>query len=229
MNEKPVPAEVRGWNWGAFFLTWIWGIGNKVWIALLSLLPIVNIFMLIVLGIKGNEWAWKAGNYSDVAHFHKVQRIWGIAGVCLFFFSTILAVVMVFGMFGTVFAVLKESEPYKIGLARAQQSPQVKEALGEPVKDDWYVMGETDFNNGEADCNLQIPIMGPKGKGTVYVKGEKHHGGDWQFSDMTVKPENGQEIKLNAGDAPTPTGSAGTDDTSSDTSSDSATDTTSDD
>jgi hypothetical protein len=24
-----VPAEIRGWNWGAFFLNFFWGIGNK--------------------------------------------------------------------------------------------------------------------------------------------------------------------------------------------------------
>ena len=24
-----LPAEVRGWNWGAFWLGWIWGIKNR--------------------------------------------------------------------------------------------------------------------------------------------------------------------------------------------------------
>ncbi len=227
MNEKPVPAEVRGWNWGAFFLTWIWGIGNKVWISLLCLLPLVNIVMIFVLGIKGNEWAWKSGNYANVAEFHKVQKIWGIVGVSVFLLCFILGGVMGLGIVGTVFTVIKESEPYKIGLQRAQQSPQLKEALGEPIKDNWWVSGETEMSNGEADCKLQIPILGPKGTGTVYVDGEKHAGGDWQFSRLTAKPDNGgQEIDLNVG-AGTPAVAPKTEpsddsltDTSSDTSSD---------
>ena len=31
-----LPPELTGWNWGAFFLTWIWGIGNSTFIALLA-------------------------------------------------------------------------------------------------------------------------------------------------------------------------------------------------
>ena len=31
-----VPAEIDRWNWGAFLLNWIWGIGNDSFIALLS-------------------------------------------------------------------------------------------------------------------------------------------------------------------------------------------------
>ncbi len=55
--SEEVPAEIKKWNWGAFFLSWIWGIGNQVWISLLGLIPIVNIVMIFVLGAKGNEWA----------------------------------------------------------------------------------------------------------------------------------------------------------------------------
>ncbi len=54
-----IPKEVRGWNWGAFLLNWIWGMGNGVWISLLALIPFVGIIMAIVLGVKGSEWAWR--------------------------------------------------------------------------------------------------------------------------------------------------------------------------
>ena len=54
-----LPPEVKRWNWGAFFLNWIWAIGNEVWIGLLALIPYVNIVMVFVLGAKGSEWAWK--------------------------------------------------------------------------------------------------------------------------------------------------------------------------
>ncbi|HLH89365.1 MAG TPA: hypothetical protein VKX28_13005 [Xanthobacteraceae bacterium] len=37
-----VPPEIRRWNWGAFPLHWIWGIGNDTYIALLTLIPLVN-------------------------------------------------------------------------------------------------------------------------------------------------------------------------------------------
>lgn len=47
-----IPAELDRWNWGAFFLNWIWGIGNSTFIALLALIPIVNIVMIFVLGAR---------------------------------------------------------------------------------------------------------------------------------------------------------------------------------
>lgn len=47
-----IPAELDRWNWGAFFLNWIWGIGNSTFIALLALIPLVNIVMIIVLGAR---------------------------------------------------------------------------------------------------------------------------------------------------------------------------------
>jgi hypothetical protein len=90
-----IPEEVRGWNWGAFFLNWIWGIGNSVWIALLALLPFGNIIMPIVLGVKGNEWAWRNRKWDSVAHFNRVQRIWAILGVVLVVFPFILALAAV--------------------------------------------------------------------------------------------------------------------------------------
>ena len=27
-----ISPEIKGWNWGALILGWIWGIGNGVWI-----------------------------------------------------------------------------------------------------------------------------------------------------------------------------------------------------
>jgi hypothetical protein len=38
-----IPADVRGWNWGAFLLGWIWGIKNRTWVALWTFVPIVGI------------------------------------------------------------------------------------------------------------------------------------------------------------------------------------------
>ena len=44
-----VPREIIRWNWGAFFLNWIWGIRNKTYIAFFCILPIVGFVMMIVL------------------------------------------------------------------------------------------------------------------------------------------------------------------------------------
>lgn len=80
MPQAALPPEVRRWNWGAFLLTWIWGIGNNVMISFLCLVPILNLVMPIVLGIKGGEWAWQKKRWDSVEHFQRVQRTWAWVG-----------------------------------------------------------------------------------------------------------------------------------------------------
>lgn len=87
-----VPDEIRRWSWGAFLLTWIWGLGNKVYLALLCLIPYVGIIMVIVLGIKGNEWAWRNKKWDDVEHFKRVQKIWAYWGLGIIVVSVILGI-----------------------------------------------------------------------------------------------------------------------------------------
>ncbi|MCJ7808381.1 MAG: leucine-rich repeat domain-containing protein, partial [Dehalococcoidia bacterium] len=97
-----IPIEIRGWNWGAFFLNWIWGVGNSVWIALLCLIPFVSFIMRFVLGAKGNEWAWQNRKWDSIEHFKRTQRKWGWWGlgitVGLIVYYSILYTIMFIGL-----------------------------------------------------------------------------------------------------------------------------------
>ncbi|MCX5990846.1 MAG: zinc ribbon domain-containing protein [Chloroflexi bacterium] len=76
-----IPPEIKGWNWGAFFLGWIWGLGNSVWIALIEWVPYVGWVMAFVLGAKGSEWAWAAKKWDSVEDFKRTQRTWALWGL----------------------------------------------------------------------------------------------------------------------------------------------------
>ena len=82
-----VPPEIQKWNWGAFFLSWIWGIGNQVWISFLTWVPFVGWIMPFVLGAKGSEWAWRNKEWKSVEHFQEVQRKWAKWGLIIFVIS----------------------------------------------------------------------------------------------------------------------------------------------
>lgn len=90
---QDVPDGVKGWNWGAFLLTWIWGASHRVWVSLWGLIPIVNIFMAFYLGAKGNELAWRKGHWESVAAFRLHQRHWAIAAVIFIAVGTVLGIV----------------------------------------------------------------------------------------------------------------------------------------
>lgn len=86
-----VPAEIQGWNWGAFLLNWIWGIGNSVWIALAAFVPIVGIVVPFYLGYKGSELAWQSKQWNSVEHFQDVQKKWMRAGLIVLAASLLLS------------------------------------------------------------------------------------------------------------------------------------------
>lgn len=82
--NQEVPEEIKKWNWGAFSLNIIWGIGNKTYLPLLCLIPLFNLVWVFICGFKGNEWAWRDGNYTDVETFKQVQKTWSRAGIAMF-------------------------------------------------------------------------------------------------------------------------------------------------
>lgn len=100
-----IPEGVQGWNWGAFMFNFYWGIGNKSYLTLFCLIPFFNIIWAFVCGIKGNEWAWINGNYSDVKTFQAVQKTWNRAGLFAFIFS-VIAIVLVILFYVFIFAAI---------------------------------------------------------------------------------------------------------------------------
>lgn len=76
-----VPEDARRWNWGAFLLSWIWGIGNRTYIAFLAFVPVIGLVMPFVLGAKGSRWAWQNKRWESLEHFRRVQRRWAWGGL----------------------------------------------------------------------------------------------------------------------------------------------------
>lgn len=78
-----VPPEIKGWNWGAAFLGIIWGIYHKVWLSFLVFVPGLNYVWWLVMGLKGNEWAWRKKRWASVSEFKSSQQKWLYAGLIL--------------------------------------------------------------------------------------------------------------------------------------------------
>lgn len=98
--------ELKKFNWGAFLLSWIWGIGNNVPVALfglimpiLALIPGVGVLVMpfyIWLGIKGNELAWASGKYTNIRKFRAVQQKWALWGWAFDIIMGILLIIIFF-------------------------------------------------------------------------------------------------------------------------------------
>jgi hypothetical protein len=108
-KDAIVPEEIKKWNWGAFLLSGFWGLGNGTYIGLLSFVPftwimldisfwilLIPVFVIsVILGFKGNEWAWRNKRWESVEHFQRVQRKWTQVGVLAIIAAAIPLVLLV--------------------------------------------------------------------------------------------------------------------------------------
>lgn len=103
---KDLPDELKGFNWGAFLLTFIWGIKHKAWITLLAIpliwfqLPLgLNWLLFTVLqiycGIRGNMWAYQVDWWMPPKKFRQTQIAWAAAAVCLNIFIPLIIMAVV--------------------------------------------------------------------------------------------------------------------------------------
>lgn len=105
------------------------------------------------------------------------------AGVVLLFMSAL-------------FGMIKSSDAYQHALQEAKTNPAVVQALGEPIEEGWFTMGNISVNGPSGEANLQIPISGPKGEGDIYLEATKS-AGQWNYSTLLVRVDgSGRSIDL---------------------------------
>lgn len=75
-GSQPTEADLKGFNGGAFLLSWVWALNHRYYLGLLALIPCLGLAMQIYLGIKGNEIAWESGRFSTVDDMRACQSIW---------------------------------------------------------------------------------------------------------------------------------------------------------
>jgi cytochrome oxidase complex assembly protein 1 len=119
---------------------------------------------------------------------------WGACGCGIL---ALVGVVFVIGIGVFVIGVVKSTSVYKDAVHRAETNPQVIAALGTPIGTGLLVSGHVDTKNSSGTATLNIPIEGPKGKGTIEV-GATMHDNQWRYDRLVVKPEHGPPIDLMA-------------------------------
>ncbi len=183
-RETPIPPNLNRWNWGAFLLNWIWGLGNGTYIALLMFVPLVNFVMIFVLGAKGSEWAWKNRIWANEEHFVKTQRNWARAGVMILAGSVLFSGLIFYG----ITSVMKGTDAYKMSMSEVRASKRVAEVLGSPIESGWFVVGNVSISGIQGSADLSIPVSGPKCDGNVISRSKKEMG-IWKIYLLIVRSD----------------------------------------
>jgi hypothetical protein len=99
----------------------------------------------------------------------------GCLGMLLLFAAGIALLVYL------VFGVIRNSEVCKEAITRARSSQALVAALGTPIEIGWWVSGSINTSGPSGSAELEVPLSGPKGSGTLYLKATKQ-AGEWTFS-----------------------------------------------
>jgi hypothetical protein len=195
-DTAAVPLEIDRWNWGAFLLSWIWGVCNNTFIALLMFVPFVNMVMPFVLGARGSAWAWRNKRWASVEAFQATQRKWAWWGLAVL----LLWVLLLAGIFAAVFATMKHSEPYQLGVRALHANPEAVALLGEPI-DTGLPMGGMQTSGPVGEANLSFSAEGTRGEGTVHLHAVRSLG-QWQVESAVLEDaKHNRRIELVEGAA----------------------------
>lgn len=189
IEPQDIPPELDRWNWGAFLLNWIWGVGNNTYIALLTFVPFVGIIVMpFVLGAKGSRWAWRNGRWDNVEHFKRVQRLWAIWGAVI----VLGGLLLLGGMAGGLLYGFKYSAAYELAVDELQTSTIAADVLGTPITTG-FPLGSIKFNGAAGSAVLSFSATGPKGAGRVFLEAIKRDGA-WSITRLMLKPGDGDQV-----------------------------------
>lgn len=119
---------------------------------------------------------------------------WFIAGVCVTSLALLagsIAVVM-----DLVVGGMRNSAPYAMAMATVRADPMVRDALGAPIQERWFMAGNLNVRSSNGDADFEIPITAPKGKAMVHVLA-KRLSGVWYITALVVDiPAEKERINL---------------------------------
>ncbi|MBE2285230.1 MAG: cytochrome c oxidase assembly factor 1 family protein [Prosthecobacter sp.] len=92
--------------------------------------------------------------------------------------------------------IIRETDVYSHAFKRVQESAEVKEALGTPIKAGWTFSGSVNYNNGAGSADFTLPVTGPKGEGTLNVKANKASGSPWKYEVLEVQLPGDRKVDL---------------------------------
>ncbi len=108
-------------------------------------------------------------------------------GALVLIASIVACIAFVVGILALIFVPLRTNPVYRMGVELAKNDPAVIELLGSPVKDGFFVIGQTHgYFYGDDTANLQGSISGPKRHGLLFVYGQGK-GDTWKILSMSIR------------------------------------------
>lgn len=107
-------------------------------------------------------------------------------------------------IFGFTWQALRGTGVFVEAVAQARQSPEVRQALGEPIEAGLMLQGSIQtHNNDQGSANFSVPLKGSRAEGTLFVEAYKH-GEEWKYTTLKVEVPGHPTIDLLGGPPESP-------------------------
>lgn len=113
---------------------------------------------------------------------HRVLIIVGVLS------AVVVAMCVCFVMF--IFGTLRNCELTRQAVGRVAGNATVQGELGAPLRTGWLVSGSLVLNANGGKADLNIPVAGPRGRGTIHAVADKLDG-RWSFHTLQIGWRNG--------------------------------------
>lgn len=110
---------------------------------------------------------------------------------CLTFI--VLSIIFAITLYTGVSTLFKDSEPYEMAMQSLNSNEYVIEKLGQPIEADGMFKGSINYENNNASADIQVPVKGSKGEGTLTVIAQKEND-IWSYILMQVELDDNDEI-----------------------------------
>lgn len=121
---------------------------------------------------------------------------WALVGCGGCLGLVVVGVVISFAIYFFAMSIIRKTDVYDHAFKRVQESAEVKEALGTPIKAGWTFSGSVNYNNGSGSADFTLPVTGPKGEGTLNVKANKASGSPWKYEVLEVQLPDERKLDL---------------------------------
>lgn len=207
--------NLKRWNWGAFFLTWVWGIGNRTYLGFLAFLGVVVIatfkaILINYLPSLTHGFLFPALNILTLLFMIAIHVLHGLFGsrwswenkdwksVAAFKRAqTIWGVIGFLGWiafiagFVAIFTAATNSKTYKESIAIAKFSPSLQLQIGEPITvSPWTLRGGVHFAGEAGRAYYKFKAIGPNGSAVVTVMALKERGVWTIKEELAVVPHD---------------------------------------
>lgn len=100
-------------------------------------------------------------------------------------------------LFYTHFADVRQA------IALAEQDSRVAEALGVPLRINWYINRDYVLKASGDEVTITIPVAGPRGTGYIYAQGVEVSEANWHFDllEVTIDANHKKLILLKDGES----------------------------